>query len=81
MITSQIRIEPELSKLVAVIKRARATLMCHSGPSEVVILHRKYKDFEHSISHLCGCGPVVISQTDYRPSLYFAKEVLYPVLH
>ena len=61
------------------IKRIRSKMMRNCGPYAYVYLHR-HVDIEHE-GEFCICDPVVITQTDYRPSLYFAEQILYPVVH
>jgi hypothetical protein len=70
----------EIVQLTETIKRARATLMRHGTPTEVVVLHRKI-DLEHELSEYCWCNPVFIAQNEWRPSMYFAHQVLYPTMH
>lgn len=62
------------------VKRARAKMLRQCGPTAFVYFHREIA-IEHDDSQFCICDPVVIAQTDYRPSLYFANEILYPVMH
>ena len=70
----------EVAQLTETIKRARAILMLHGTPTEAVVLHRKI-DVEHQLTEYCWCNPVLIAQNEWRPSLYFANEVLNPVMH
>jgi hypothetical protein len=76
-----IDISQEFFQLTETIKRARAALLFHSGPTDFVYIHRRYEGFEHCFDGICACQPVAISQTDYRPSMYFAHQVLYPTVH
>jgi hypothetical protein len=70
----------EVVQLTETIKRARAALMLHGTPTEAVVLHRKI-GLEHELTEHCWCNPVLIVQNEWRPSLYFAHQVLYPVMH
>ena len=72
--------EIPLFKLTAEIKRARATMMRECGPKAYLYYHRQI-GIEHDESQFCICDPVVIAQSDYRPSVYFASEILHPVVH
>ena len=67
-------------KLTEEIKRARATMLRQHGPHAYVYYHRQ-DGTEHEDSRSCICDPVVITQNDHRPSVYFAIEILNPVLH
>ena len=69
-----------LMQTVERVKRARATMMRSAGPSAYVYFHREI-EVEHDDSQFCICDPVTIGQNDYRPSLYFAHQIHYPVLH
>lgn len=62
------------------VKRARATMLRNCGPTAYVYFHREI-GIEHEESQFCICDPVVIGQNDARPSLYFAYEIHYPVVH
>ena len=67
-------------RLTEEIKRARATMMRECGPKAYLYYHRQI-GIEHDESQFCICDPVVIAQSDYRPSVYFASEILHPVVH
>lgn len=62
------------------IKRVRAKMMRNCGPMAYVWIHR-HVDMEHSDGENCLCDPVTIAQRDLRPSIEFAREILYPVFH
>lgn len=69
----------EFYKLVDTIKLRRAELRRHS-PSAYVYFHRNLS-IEHEESRSCWCDPVVIGQSDWRESSYFAKQILFPTVH
>lgn len=62
------------------VKRARAKMLRQHSPTAFVYFHREI-EVEHEDSQFCICDPVVIGQNDHRPSLYFAHEIHYPVVH
>jgi len=70
----------EIVQLTETIKQARATLLRYGAPTEVVVLHRKI-DIKHELTEYCLCSPVFIAQNEWRPSMYFAHQVLYPTMH
>jgi len=69
-----------LVRLTAEIKRARAKMLRECGPNAYLYYHRQ-DGTEHQESRSCICDPVVITQNDHRPSVYFANEILSPVMH
>jgi hypothetical protein len=69
-----------LVKLTAEIKCARAKMLRECGPNAYLYYHRQ-DGTKHVESQSCMCDPVVIAQNDHRPSVYFANEILNPVLH
>lgn len=72
--------EIPLVRLTGEIKAARAVMLRQHGPNAYVYYHRQL-EIEHEDSQWCWCDPVVIAQNDHRPSVYFANEILNPVLH
>lgn len=74
------RSDHPIVQMVEKVKRARAIMMRQAGPSAFVYFHREI-DVDHDDSQFCICDPVRIGQNDFRPSLYFAEQILYPVLH
>jgi hypothetical protein len=68
-----------LAATVESIKRQRAKMLCNCGPYAYMFLHRDV-EIEHT-DETCICDPVFISQGDFRPSVYFANEILKPVIH
>lgn len=71
--------ESSLESAVEGIKTARAKMLRNYGPCAYIYLHRKM-EVEHT-DERCICDPVFIRQDDVRPSLYFAEQILNPVLH
>lgn len=70
-----------LASTVESIKRERAKMMRTCGPQALLILHRSV-DIQHTQPDCdCICDPVVITQNDPRPSVEFAREILYPTVH
>lgn len=67
-------------KMVAKVKRARAAMLRLSGSVSYIYFHREI-EMEHDDSESCLCDPVRIGNNDYRPSLYFAHQILYPTNH
>ena len=68
-----------LPATVESIKRARAKMLRNCGPMAYMFLHRAV-DVIHT-DETCICDPVFIAQNDFRPSVYFAEQILNPVLH
>jgi hypothetical protein len=74
----------EFFSLVKAIRRARSILLIREGPTDVVLVHRRFKGKDEHYTDdakLCWCRPLMIAQHDWRSSAEFAKEVLYPVIH
>ena len=69
-----------LLQMAEKVKQARAHMMLAGSSKAYIYFHREI-ELEHDDSQFCICDPVVITQTDYRPSLYFAEQILYPVVH
>lgn len=69
-----------LTQTVERVKRTRARMLRQHGPTAYVYFHREI-GIDHEDSQFCICDPVVIGQQDHRPSLYFAREILFPVVH
>ena len=61
------------------IKRARSRMLNRCGPQSYMWLHR-HIDVLHT-DETCICGPVFIAQNDFRPSVYFAEQILNPIVH
>ena len=61
------------------IKRQRAKMLRNCGPYAYMFLHR-HIEMEHT-DEWCICDPVFITQNDFRPSVYFAQQILNPVMH
>jgi hypothetical protein len=55
-------------------------MLRNCGPKAFMFLHRCL-EIEHAEDEKCICDPVVITQDDYRPSEYFAEQILFPVIH
>jgi hypothetical protein len=68
-----------LATTVEAIKRARARMLRNCGPHAFMFLHRQVEVIH--TDETCICDPVFITQNDLRPSVYFAEQVLKPVVH
>jgi hypothetical protein len=66
--------------LVEKIKVWRAFLLRRCREEDYLFIHRNVA-IEHEYSQSCICDPVTITQNDFRPSLYFANEILNPTMH